>query len=71
MDLNYFGVEAAARAVLPGMVRRREGKVVFIASAMAVCGALLFFVVFFSWMENGWGKTTVSFIPLTPCHQNT
>ena len=38
MDLNYFGVEAAIRGVLPGMVARRQGKVVIIASAMAVCG---------------------------------
>jgi NAD(P)-dependent dehydrogenase (short-subunit alcohol dehydrogenase family) len=45
MDLNYFGVETAVRAVLPGMVARRAGKVVFIASAMAVCGS--FFFLFF------------------------
>ena len=38
MELNYFGVEAAVRGVLPDMVARRAGKVVFIASAMAVCG---------------------------------
>lgn len=38
MDLNYFGVESAIRGVLPGMVARRQGKVVVIASAMAVCG---------------------------------
>ena len=39
MDLNYFGTVYAVRAVLPGMVERRAGHLVLVASAAAVCGA--------------------------------
>jgi 3-dehydrosphinganine reductase len=38
MDLNYFGVLNAVRAVAPAMVERRRGNIVAIASAAALVG---------------------------------
>ena len=40
MDVNYFGTLRVLKAALPSMVGRREGEVVLISSAAAVCGAL-------------------------------
>jgi len=50
MALNYFGALRCARAALPGMVRRRSGSVVFVASAAAVCG----FAGFASYAPSKW-----------------
>lgn len=50
MDLNYFGALRAARAALPGMVRRRAGAIVFVSSAAGVCG----FAGFASYAPSKW-----------------
>ena len=50
MALNYFGALRCARAALPGMVRRRSGSIVFVASAAAVCG----FAGFASYAPSKW-----------------
>ena len=38
MDVNYFGTVAAVRAVYPGMVARKAGRIGMIASAAALIG---------------------------------
>jgi NAD(P)-dependent dehydrogenase (short-subunit alcohol dehydrogenase family) len=38
MDLNYMGVVHAVRAVLPGMLRRKEGHLVAVASTLSLMG---------------------------------
>lgn len=38
MDLNYMGVVHAARAVLPGMLKRNEGHLVSVASTLSLMG---------------------------------
>ncbi len=38
MDINYFGTLNVVKAAVPGMVERRAGQVVIVASALAVCG---------------------------------
>ena len=40
MDVNFYGTVRVLKAALPSMVDRREGEVVLISSAAAVCGAL-------------------------------
>ena len=40
MDLNYMGVVHAVRAVLPGMVARRGGHLIAVASTLSLMGAL-------------------------------
>ena len=42
MNVNYYGVVHTVKAAVPGMVARREGQVVLIASVMAVIGGQLF-----------------------------
>lgn len=39
MELNYFGTLRTIKAFLPAMVKRRQGEVVLVSSAAAVCGA--------------------------------
>ncbi len=39
MELNYFGTLRTVKAFLPAMVRRKQGEVVLVSSAAAVCGA--------------------------------
>lgn len=38
MDVNYFGALHAARAVVPGMMERRRGHLVFVGSTVAFFG---------------------------------
>ena len=38
MGVNYFGVVHTVKAAVPGMVARRDGQVVIIASVMAIIG---------------------------------
>lgn len=38
MELNYFGTLRTIKAFLPAMVKRRQGEVVLVSSAAAVCG---------------------------------
>lgn len=39
MNVNYFGTLHVLKAALPAMVERRQGEVVLVSSAAAVCGA--------------------------------
>ena len=39
MAVNYIGVVHTVKAAVPGMVARRNGQVVIVASVMAVIGA--------------------------------
>jgi 3-dehydrosphinganine reductase len=39
MDLNYMGVVHATRAVVPGMIARRSGHVIAVASTLSLMGA--------------------------------
>ncbi len=39
LAVNYSGVVHTVKAAVPGMVARREGQVVIIASVMAIIGA--------------------------------
>ena len=39
MEVNYFGTLHVLKAALPAMVERRQGEVVLVSSAAAVCGA--------------------------------
>lgn len=41
MQLNYFGTLRIVKAFLPGMVKRKQGEVVLVSSAAAVCGVPL------------------------------
>lgn len=39
MEVNFFGALHVLKAALPAMVERRQGEVVLVSSAAAVCGA--------------------------------
>lgn len=47
VDLNYFGTAYATKYVLPGMKKRNEGLIIFVASEAAFIGKLYSYVTYY------------------------
>lgn len=41
VEVNYLGTVRTIKLVLPRMLERREGHVVIVSSALAICGKLM------------------------------